>query len=321
MEEKLLISELQKGTSAAFGKLIDEYQKRVFNTCLGYVYNSEDAEDLSQEVFLEIFRSIHNFKGESKLSTWIYRISVTKSLEMLRKRKRKKRAGKVLSLFGLQEIGYEPKASSYDHPGVQLENKERAAILFRAIESLPENQRIAFTMHNMDGKSYLEIADLMGLSLGSVESLIFRARKNLKKKLEHYYRNKDWERKFSGNIASEEIQGHHTMKNDSEIKNEVEATLKITEAIQNVSPDPALKEKILAGMEINGPAADFGLRRFGLQVAAVALLLIINTFTILSFSTDKNETSQMAIQESPVESFAKEYRLNNPYIQQQVELF
>ncbi|MEM7037033.1 MAG: sigma-70 family RNA polymerase sigma factor [Bacteroidota bacterium] len=188
MEEQSRIAQLKQGDQAAFRALVDQFQDRIYNTCLGFVYNAEDAEDLAQEVFMEVFRSIHKFKGEAKLSTWMHRIAVTKSLELIRSRNRKKRAGKVLSLFGLKATGQEPKAMAYDHPGVQLENKERSAVLFGAIQKLAENQRIAFTLHKVDAKSYQEVAEIMGVSLSSVESLMFRAKRNLRKKLEKYYR-------------------------------------------------------------------------------------------------------------------------------------
>lgn len=180
---------MRAGEENAYRQFIALHKDRVFNTCMGYVFNSEDAEDLAQEVFLEVFRSIHKFKGESSLFTWVYRICVTKSLEMIRRRKRKKRAAVLLPLGGLQECGFEPVGDRIDHPGIRLENKERAKVLYAAIGGLSENQRIAFTMHNVDGKSYQEIAVTMELSLSSVESLIFRARRNLRSKLEVFYKN------------------------------------------------------------------------------------------------------------------------------------
>lgn len=189
MEDAKLIEDLRKGSHAAFGKLIDSYQGRVFNTCLNFVHHAEDAEDLAQEVFLEVFRSIGKFKGESKLSTWIYRIAVTKSLEHIRKHKRKKRDGKVYSISALQESGFDPKGDAMDHPGVALEHKERAAALFGAISQLPDKQRIAFTLNKVEGRSYQEVADIMETTVSSIESLIFRARRNLKQILEDFYKN------------------------------------------------------------------------------------------------------------------------------------
>ena len=187
MTEALLISQLQEGNQKAFGYLVENFQDRVYNTCLGVLRNAEDAEDIAQEVFVEIHRSVQAFKAESKLSTWIYRICVTKSLDHLRSKKRKKRFGFVKSIFG--ENDNEPRFEIPDfvHPGVQLENQERAAYLFKAIEQLPENQKVAFTLNKIECLSYQEISEATEMSVSAVESLLFRAKQNLKKILTDYY--------------------------------------------------------------------------------------------------------------------------------------
>jgi RNA polymerase sigma factor (sigma-70 family) len=189
MEEQQLIDKLRSGDRRAYEALVDAFQAKVFNTCLSFVFDKADAEDLAQEVFVEVFRSIGSFEQRSSLSTWIFRISVTKSLELIRSRKRQKRSGILLSIFGLQQAGWDAKAPAGDHPGVRLENKERAHRLHLALQELPENQRIAFTLHKLEAQSYEEVAQVMGVSLGSVESLIFRARKNLQKSLENFYKS------------------------------------------------------------------------------------------------------------------------------------
>lgn len=188
MEDQELIDKLRSGDRRAYEALVDAFQAKVYNTCLNFVFDQSDAEDLAQEVFVEVFRSIGAFEQRSSLSTWIYRISVTKSLELIRSRKRQKRAAVLLSIFGLQQAGWDTRAPHTDHPGVRLENKERAERLHLALQSLPENQRIAFTLHKLEAQSYEEIALVMGVSLSSVESLIFRARKNLQKSLENFYK-------------------------------------------------------------------------------------------------------------------------------------
>jgi len=190
LNEAELIALLKQGNHLAFNSLVESYQHRVYNSCLGIVHNEQDAEDLAQEVFIEIHRSVKFFKGEAKLSTWIYRIALTKSLDFLRKAGRKKRFGFIKSLF--KEDSNEPQYEKPDfvHPGVVLENKEKAAILFKAIAELPENQKVAFTFHKIEGLSYLEIAEIMKISLASVESLIFRAKQKLQKKLSDYYYEK-----------------------------------------------------------------------------------------------------------------------------------
>lgn len=183
MNETELIQGLRSGDESAFKYLVDTYQDRVFNTAIGIVQNAEDAEDVAQEVFIQVFKSIHSFKGESKLSTWIYRITTTRALDLLRSRKSKKRFGFLQRLFG---EGNEPlhELPDFHHPGVTLDQKENAARLFKAINQLPENQKTAFTLHKLEDLSYLEISEIMQTSLAAVESLMHRARQNLRKILE-----------------------------------------------------------------------------------------------------------------------------------------
>ena len=190
MNELELIQQLRAGDELAFKTLVETYQDMVFNTALGIVQNSEDAEDVAQEVFIQVFRSIDQFKGDAKLSTWIYRITTTKALDHIRSRKRKKRFAFITSLFGNNdELLHEPV--DFQHPGVSLDRKEQAALLFRMIDQLPENQKIAFNLHKTEELSYQEIADVMQVSISAVESLLFRARQNLRKLLEKHYYQQD----------------------------------------------------------------------------------------------------------------------------------
>lgn len=181
------IEQLKSGNQIAFQILVKEFEKRVYNTCLGLLQNEEDAEDITQEVFISVFQSIKNFKGESKLSTWIYRIAVTKSLEYIRMKNRKKRFALFQTIFTNVEGETKTEAIHFYHPGVQLENKERAAILFIAIDKLNENQKTAFILNKIEDLSYAEIADVMKLSVSSIESILFRAKQNLQKLLSNYY--------------------------------------------------------------------------------------------------------------------------------------
>jgi RNA polymerase sigma factor (sigma-70 family) len=186
LNELELIQQLRAGDELAFKFLVENYQDLVYNTALGVVQNSEDAEDVAQEVFIQVYRSIDQFKGDARLSTWIYRITTTKALDHIRSRKRKKRFAFITSLFGPNdELIHEPV--DFQHPGVTLDRKEQAALLFRMIDQLPENQKVAFTLHKTEELSYQEIAGVMQLSVSAVESLLFRARQNLRKLLEKYY--------------------------------------------------------------------------------------------------------------------------------------
>lgn len=190
MSEWILIEQLKNGDEAAFKAIVTTWQDMVFNTAIGILQNAEDAEDVAQEVFLQVYESIHSFKGESKFSTWLYRITVTKSMDHIRRKKRKKRFAGIQALFGLNnEPVYDPP--DFHHPGINLDNKERAAILMKAVKNLPENQHIAFTLHKMEGLSYQEVSEVMNTTVSSVESLLHRAKNNLRKSLEKYYRDKE----------------------------------------------------------------------------------------------------------------------------------
>ena len=159
------------------------------NTCFGMVHNTEDAEDIAQEVFIEVFRSIHKFRADAKISTWLYRIAVNRSLNFIRDNKKRR-------WFQSFEDSVQSKtrelqnitSSKTDQPEFQLENKQRAILLHEAIDSLAQNQKVAFTLSKYEDLSYQEISAVMDLSVSSVESLLHRAKKNLQKKLYKCYK-------------------------------------------------------------------------------------------------------------------------------------
>ena len=190
LKENEFIQELKLKSTKAYSQLLDDFQQKVFSTCISFVPNKEDAEDIAQEVFIEVFNSISKFKGDSKLSTWIYRITTNKCLEFIRKKNTKKRFAFLQSITGnaipMDKTDY---FTEINHPGILLENKELNTTLFKAINSLPESQSVVFTLHKIDGKSYQEVAEITDRSLSSVESVMFRAKKNLQSTLENYYKN------------------------------------------------------------------------------------------------------------------------------------
>lgn len=187
MDEKKLVTDLQSGSGKAYKILVDEYKDLILNTCFHFTYNKEDAEDLAQEVFIEAFQSIKNFRGESKVSTWLYRIAISKSLDMIRRKKRKKRFAVLQNIAEMMEKGEEIAADGTENPLHQLEKKERADILYKKVTSLPENQRIAITLSKYDQQSNKEIAEIMATSVSAVESLLHRAKKKLEKSLYQYF--------------------------------------------------------------------------------------------------------------------------------------
>lgn len=170
-----------------FELLVKSHQEKVRNTCFRYVNNVEDADDIAQEVFVQVYESLSNFREESQLSTWIYRIAVNKSLDFLRMKKRKKRFGIITSLFGFSEDNEEEVLPSESNPLQELEDNERNQVLNNAIELLPENQRTAIVLSKLDGFSNKEIAKIMDVSVSALEALIHRAKKNLQKHLTNYF--------------------------------------------------------------------------------------------------------------------------------------
>jgi len=191
MTETEIIKSLQEGSETAFKQLVEQYQQRVVNTCYGFVHNTEDAEDIAQDVFIEVFRSVHKFRADSKISTWLYRIAVNRSLNFIRDNRKRKWFQSFEDTVKAQNSGIQKlEGSESENPGLELENRQRANMLHEAINSLPENQKTAFSLNKYEDLSYQEIAEVMEMSLSSVESLIHRAKKNLQKKLHACYKKR-----------------------------------------------------------------------------------------------------------------------------------
>lgn len=164
-----------------FRKIYDQYKVLVYNVALNYLQNKEDAEEITQDVFVQVHHSIAQFNKNSELKTWIYRITINKCLDFIKRKSSKKRlflfGKKSENVFELQNI------SNFEHPGILLENKEKAEMLYGVINELSENQKAAFILSKMDGLSNPEISVILEVSISSVESLIFRAKSSLKEKL------------------------------------------------------------------------------------------------------------------------------------------
>lgn len=190
-----LIDLTAKGDQKAFNELFLQFKNRVFNTSLSYLQDAAEAEEITQDVFIEIFESAIKFEGKSSPNTWIYRITVNKCLDRLRFLKRKKRFAFVTSIFKPETGQILHDKPVFDHPGVKLENKEHAQVLFKALDELPENQKTAFILSQVEELSQKEIAETMGISVKAVESLIQRAKGNLRRLLADYYYGEGNEKK------------------------------------------------------------------------------------------------------------------------------
>ena len=190
MHEKDLIAGLLKGNEKSFEQLVDQYQEMIGSVCMGFVQNQTEAEELTQDVFVEVFQSIQKFQGNSKLSTWLYRIAVNKSINLVNHKKRKRQINKVSMFFGFgEEKEKDFKDHGYRSAEQNMENEEVKKALEQALAKLPENQRTAFVLRKYEELSYTEMSEIMKVSVSAIESLIHRASKNMKKHLNYFYSN------------------------------------------------------------------------------------------------------------------------------------
>ena len=163
----------------SFAAIYDEYKDLVFNVSLQYVQNSADAEDITQEVFVKVHTNLHRHDSTvSSLKTWIYRIAINQSLDFLKARRARKRFAFITSLF---KNSGEAEAVHFDHPGVALEDKEELKALFAMINRLPGRQKTVLILSKIEERSQKEIAEIMGLGVKALESLLQRAKENLRR--------------------------------------------------------------------------------------------------------------------------------------------
>ncbi len=185
-EVAALVKKCKRGDTDAFGELVEIYQKFVFGTVLSDLKNREDAEDVSQEVFIKAWKGISEFRQDSTFATWLYRIAKNAVRDFVRNRERRP----VISPDGEEEM--QSMESGADTPEQALLKKEKKAEILSIIDTLPEEQKEAITYRDLMGITYLEIADITGVTVGTVKSRISRARETVKRKISEsaYFGNK-----------------------------------------------------------------------------------------------------------------------------------
>lgn len=176
MEESTLIQNILDGNQPDLERLINIYQPNVFRTAMGLLHNKEDAEEITQDVFLKVFESLSSFNHKATLSTWIYRVTINTSLNFLKEKKRKRLLVGLSALLGL--------ASKEKQSETIITEKEEKEAIRKAIQELPEKQRLAFVLTKYEELPQRQVAEIMQISEGAVEQLLIRARSNLRKKLE-----------------------------------------------------------------------------------------------------------------------------------------
>jgi RNA polymerase sigma-70 factor, ECF subfamily len=169
---------------AHFKSIYNGHKNLVYNLCLHYVLNTADAEDITQEVFVKVYQRYPQYNAsQASLKTWIYRIAINHCLDFLKAKKAKKRTGFLSALF--MQDGNEPviDIATIDHPGTDTENKAALQRLLQIIYSLPSNQKTAIILSKIEDRPQKEVADIMGIGVKAVESLLQRAKQTIQKKL------------------------------------------------------------------------------------------------------------------------------------------
>ena len=176
---KYLISDILTGEREKFSVIVNLYKESVFRIAIGYMHTKDDAEDIVQEVFIKTYQSLSGFRGKSEFSTWLYRITVNTCLNAIEKKQRysffQKAEDTVSRIFNIR--------SDDKNPEEKLLSQEKEKAVQDAIDSLPKQQRTAFTLKRYEDLSQLEISKIMNLSEGAVEQLLQRAKVNLTNKL------------------------------------------------------------------------------------------------------------------------------------------
>lgn len=178
-----LVQQCTAGDEAACTRLVTDYQRMVFQLALHLLGDAQEAMDLSQEVFLRVFRTLPQFRGQSSLRTWIYRIVVNQASNRQRWWRRRFKSFQVGLDDHVTAHGELSESRSFAMPDRVLQQNETAARVWQALSALPFDQRVAVVLREIDGLSYEEIADSLGIAVGTVKSRLARARLNLRSSL------------------------------------------------------------------------------------------------------------------------------------------
>lgn len=179
MNDASLINQALEGDTGAFGQLVEKYQHRLFNTLLSMASSREEAEDLTQEAFVQAFVKLHTFQQHSAFYTWLYRIAFNLALG----RKRRRRRVEISVEQAREATGVEP-IDSGDAPGERMERTERVIQVREALYALSEEHRAILVLREMEGCCYETIAEILDLPVGTVRSRLHRARSQLRDHLQ-----------------------------------------------------------------------------------------------------------------------------------------
>ena len=186
-DDKVLVGYAQKGQTRAFSELVRRHQMRIFHTAFGMVGNREDADDLAQLAFIKAFQSLHQFRGQSLFSTWLYRISINCCLDWIKSQQRKYDV-KMDDEWWFRQADGEALFAGPKRTDYRVEQGELRDVLTQVLADMPPNFRSVLVLRELNGLSYQEIASVEGCSVGTVKSRLFRARAQLRKLLRPFYK-------------------------------------------------------------------------------------------------------------------------------------
>ncbi len=184
-DEKEFILLLKQGDENAYRALILQFRSRLMGVAYGITLDKEESMDIVQEVFLRVFKSIHAFRGEARLATWLYRITVNQCLSWRRKWKRKYRWHKP-DHDGKDMDSFPEPVENGNHPEALYQNQEHHRLLVDSLNRLPEEARAVFVLKEWEGMSYEEISKVLKIKKGTVSSRLFYVRQRLKEALYKY---------------------------------------------------------------------------------------------------------------------------------------
>jgi RNA polymerase sigma-70 factor (ECF subfamily) len=178
-EDASLVEAALDGDSRAFEELVRRYQERIFGLLRHYTRSPVEIEDLAQDTFLKAYTRLDSFGGQSSFYTWLYRIALNTALDFLKRKGR----SPVQAVDEPEDVGGAPRQQGWEAPDARMQREEIARITHAVLEALPEIFRTVLVLREFEDLSYQEIADMLGISIGTVESRLFRARARFREKL------------------------------------------------------------------------------------------------------------------------------------------
>lgn len=180
--DQQLVARVQKGDRRAFDLLVIKYQHRILALVSRFIPDFAEAQDVTQEAFIKAYRALPNFRGDSQFYTWMYRIAVNTAKNFLVSRNRRTPI-RDIDVDDAEYFADEGSMKDIASPDKLMARDQLRTVVFQAIETLPEELRVAITLRELDGLSYEDIAQVMGCPIGTVRSRIFRAREAIEQKM------------------------------------------------------------------------------------------------------------------------------------------